>query len=103
MSANGLSIDDVPARNRYEATIDDAIAGFLEYRRRPGRITLVHTEVDPAHEGRGIGGALARFALDQARGSGARVRIACPFVTAWLRRHHEYDEIIDRAAKQETG
>jgi predicted GNAT family acetyltransferase len=83
-------VADAPERSRYEATIDGRVAGFLEYRRREGRILLVHTEVDAAFEGRGVGGALARHALDAARREAVRVRVACPFVTTWLRRHPEY-------------
>ncbi|HEY3524371.1 MAG TPA: GNAT family N-acetyltransferase [Candidatus Limnocylindrales bacterium] len=103
MSANGVSIEDVPERSRYEATIEGGPAGFLEYRRRPDRITLIHTEVDPALEGRGVGSAIARFALEDARANGLRVRVACPFVTAWLRRHHEYDDIVALGGPDDVG
>jgi predicted GNAT family acetyltransferase len=98
MTEPTVRIEDVPDRHRFEAMIDETVAGFLDYRRRGGRITLVHTEVDPAFEGRGVGSALARHALDEAVRAGDRVRVACPFVTSWLRRHHEYDAIIDSAA-----
>ncbi|HET8786405.1 MAG TPA: GNAT family N-acetyltransferase [Candidatus Limnocylindrales bacterium] len=95
MSDDRAAISDAPDRSRFEATLGGETAGFLEYRRRPGRITLVHTQVDPAFEGRGVGSAIARFALEDARTNGLRVRVACPFVAAWLRRHHEYDDILD--------
>ena len=98
MSDARLAVADVPDRGRFEATLDGEAAGFLEYRRRPGRITLVHTQVDPAFEGHGIGSAIARFALEDARTNGLRVRVACPFVTSWLRRHHEYDDLVETAA-----
>jgi predicted GNAT family acetyltransferase len=90
-------ISDAPERRRYEARIDGEVAGFLTYRRGDDGIVLRHTQVDPAFEGRGVGSGLARTALDQAREARLRVRVECPFVTAWLRRHHEYDGIIDRA------
>jgi predicted GNAT family acetyltransferase len=37
---------------------------------------------------------LAKHALDDARNTGTHVVVKCPFVTAWLRRHHEYDDLI---------
>ncbi|HEU4673007.1 MAG TPA: GNAT family N-acetyltransferase [Candidatus Limnocylindrales bacterium] len=98
MSDSRPVIADASDRSRFEADLDGATAGFLEYRRRPGRITLVHTQVDPAFEGRGVGSAIARFALEDARTNGLRVRVACPFVAAWLRRHREYDDLVEPSA-----
>lgn len=92
-------IEDAPERERYEARVRGEVVGFLEYRRHPGRATLVHTEVDPAFEGRGVGSALARHALDAARAEGIRVRVVCPFVTTWLRRHREFDDVLDRSPR----
>jgi predicted GNAT family acetyltransferase len=84
-----VQIVDRPAAERYEALVEGAIAGFLEYRRGPARLLLRHTEVDPAFEGRGIGSALARRAVDDARAAGLTVIVVCPFVRAWLARHPE--------------
>ena len=49
-------------------------------RARPGVITFTHTEVDDAYEGQGLGGTLARYALDDARARGLEVRPLCPFI-----------------------
>jgi hypothetical protein len=91
-----IDIHDSPARHRYEARLDGSLAGFLAYEPSDGRLTLVHTEVDPAMEGRGIGSRLAAFALGDARSRDLRVTVLCPFVTSWLRGHPEYRDIIDR-------
>jgi uncharacterized protein len=85
---------DVPEAARYEARIDDALVGFVEYRLLTGRITFIHTEVLPGSEGRGVGGRLARSVLDGARARGLRVRPLCPFIAAWIRRHPEYDDLV---------
>ncbi len=87
-------IEDAPERNRFIATVDGEGAGFIVYRLRPGLIALIHTEVDEAFEGRGVGGALARFALDQARAKGLAVLPFCPFVNAWIKRHPEYIDLV---------
>jgi predicted GNAT family acetyltransferase len=82
---------------RWEVRVDGALAGGLVYRvDEAGRTVLEHTEVREAFEGRGIGSRLARTALDEIRAEGGRVVVECPFVRAWLRRHREYDDIIDR-------
>jgi uncharacterized protein len=81
---------------RWEARVGDDLAGFLAYVLRPGEVTLIHTEVDPAFEGRGIGSRLARTALEDARERGIRVVPECPFVRAYLRRHPEHRDLVRR-------
>ena len=53
---------DNPDRHRYEARIGDEVRGFVDYHLQPGLLTIMHTEVDPASEGQGIGCALVREA-----------------------------------------
>lgn len=78
---------DAPERERYEAHLDDGLAGVLEYVVRRDRIILVHTEVSPDYNGRGVAAALTRFALDDARRLGRRVIAACPYVKQYLAKH----------------
>ena len=87
-------IADAPERQRYEAHVDDALAGVLEYVVRRDRIILVHTEVTPEFEGRGVAAALTRFALDDARQLGRRVIAACPYVKQYLARHPDDLDIV---------
>jgi uncharacterized protein len=87
-------IADAPERDRYEAHLDGELAGILEYDVGPGRIDLIHTEVLPVHEGRGVGSALVRFALDDARRRGLGVIATCPYVRSYLRRHPEDDIVV---------
>src|SRR6187549_3119450 len=56
-------VTDVPDNHRYEIRLDGELAGFVVYHRRGGRIYLVHTEIEPAFEGKGLGSALARDVL----------------------------------------
>jgi uncharacterized protein len=87
-------VADAPERERFVATLDDEQAGFIVYRLRPGLIALIHTEVEERFEGRGVGGELARFALDHARAAGLQVLPFCPFVNEWMRRHPEYTDLV---------
>lgn len=86
---------DVPARSRYEVTVDGELAGFSEYREVEGARVFTHTEVFDAFEGKGVGSALARGALDDVRASGRRLVALCPFVAAYLERHGEYADLVD--------
>ena len=68
------------------------------YHVRGGRNYFVHTEVDPGHEGEGLGSALAQNALDDVRARGEQIVPLCPFITAWLNRHPDYQDLIDQEA-----
>jgi predicted GNAT family acetyltransferase len=89
-----IVISDAPERKRFEVTVDGQLAGFLVYRAREGLIALIHTEVEDAYKGRGLGGRLARFALDQARERGVAVLPFCPFVNDWIKGHREYVDLV---------
>jgi uncharacterized protein len=90
-----ISVIDDPARSRYELRVDGKVAGQLVYRTDGTRRTLVHTEIDPAFEGQGLGSHLAAGALDDARRRGFTVVPRCPFVSAYLRRHHEQLDVVE--------
>lgn len=90
----GVAVADAPDAQRYEARLDGELAGILEYMVKHGRIALVHTEVLPAFEGQGIGAALARFALADARRRELRVIASCPYVRRYLERHPEERDIV---------
>lgn len=91
--AEAVSVADAPQDRRYEARVGDDLAGTAAYIRTPEVIAFIHTEVGEAYEGRGIGSALARTALDDARTQGLRVLAICPFIAGWLTRHPEYDDL----------
>ena len=90
-----IRVEDVPERSRYELTVDGKPGGLVTYRLRPGVMVLVHTEVDDAYEGHGLGGRLARAVLDDARARGLRVRIVCPFIAEFVEQHPEYADLAD--------
>ena len=92
-----ILVTDAPERERFEVTVDGELAGFLDHRTRKGLLALVHTEVDERFEGRGLGGRLARFALDTAREQSVAVLPFCPFVNEWIRRHPEYADLVPGA------
>jgi hypothetical protein len=92
-----IVVVDAPERKRFEATVDGELAGYLIYRSRPGILALIHTEVEERFEGRGVGGRLARFALEQARAQGLAVLPFCPFVNDWMKRHREYVDLVPTA------
>lgn len=86
-----------PEASRYEIRVDGVLAGFADYRLRPGgRIVITHTEIGEEFGGRGLGSTLVREALDSARAAGLTVTPLCPFVAEYIRRHPEYQDLVDR-------
>ena len=89
----------MPERRRYEARIDGELAGIAEYRASDHVVTFVHTEVMSAFEGKGVGSALVRAALDDVRARGKKVRAVCPFVKGYVERHpDEYGDLVVQPA-----
>ena len=98
MSEHGdLTVRDNTAKSRYEALAEaGVVAGFAQYARSEGQIEFVHTEVDDAFEGHGVGSTLVRAALDDVRTTDLRVVASCPFVKAWIANHPDYEDLTTR-------
>lgn len=86
-------IIDNRGRNRYELTLD-GVTAHVDYARAPGVITFIHTIVPEELGGRGVGSKLAQFVLDDARRHGEKVIPKCPFIAAYIKRHSEYQDLV---------
>jgi predicted GNAT family acetyltransferase len=86
------NVRDNAQLNRFELDTDGHIA-FSNYKRGDGVLTILHTEVPKALEGRGIGSALIRGVLDTARAEGLKVKPVCPFAKSYVDRHPEYADL----------
>jgi len=83
------------SEGRYEARVDGELAGFAEYQLATNLIVFTHTETRPAFEGKGVGSALAKTALDEVRAEGDREVLAiCPFINGWMHRHPDYLDML---------
>ncbi len=90
-----ITVTNNESSRRYEAHLEGELAGFAEYQLTDELIVFTHTEVDPAYEGRGVGGALVRYALDEVKAQGTRkVLPICPFVKAWIGKNREYVPLV---------
>jgi len=87
-------IHDDQLRSRWEARVDGDLAGTAAYERDGDTVTFTHTVVDDAHEGQGVGSALARTALDSVREQGLTVVPQCSFIAGWIDRHPEYGDLV---------
>jgi predicted GNAT family acetyltransferase len=99
--AADIRVVDVPERSRFEIRVDGEVAGFAEYRRRPGLIAFIHTLIDPRFEGQGLASDLVRTALSEARSHALSVLPFCPFVRAYIAGHTEYLELVPENMRAE--
>ena len=89
-----MHVTDNAGAGRYEITVDGALAGFVEYTDGEGTRALVHTEVDEAFGGQGVGGRLAKGALDDIRRQGMKVSPICPFIKGYIEKHADYQDLV---------
>ncbi len=88
-----MPVRDNAERHRFELDADGHVA-FSNYKREGGVLSILHTEVPAALNGRGIGSALVRGVLDLARAQGLTVKPLCPFAAAYIARHPEYADLV---------
>ena len=85
------------APDRFEIALEGEAAGHTRFVDVDGRRVFFHTEVDPAHAGKGLGAVLVRGALEATRAEGLRVVAVCPFVRRYVTRHDEWADLVDPA------
>jgi uncharacterized protein len=99
-----LTITDNPDGRRYEARIGNALTGWVDYGRVRNRMVAIHTEVPPEFGGRGIGSALVRHVIADARASGFTITPRCPLFESWFERHPaDRDVLAVRTARADPA
>jgi predicted GNAT family acetyltransferase len=83
-----------PQRERFSARIDGREC-VADYELIDGVMWLTNTAVPPALRSRGIAAELVRSALEFARAQGLKVRPACSYVRAYMRRHPDSNDLLD--------
>lgn len=91
----------MPSALRYEIHVDGEYAGQAHYLLHKGRVVFDHTAVDDAFAGRGLASELARKALDDVRARGLKVVALCPYMTGWLAKHPDYQDLVDQELTDE--
>lgn len=89
----GHDIRDNTSRNRFEMDAGNDVA-IVNYRLSPGVIMLTHTEVPEELEGQGLGSTIVRGVLHTVRARGLKVVPACGFVSAFIRKNPEFQDLL---------
>ena len=81
--------------NRYEIWLEEQKVGHADYTRMPGELHFVHTEVDPAHQGKNLAGILMQEAIDDVRANNmGKIVPVCSYVVMWMQRHPETHDLL---------
>jgi uncharacterized protein len=92
----GAPVTVTKEADRFTVGVDGKTVGLVAFAERDGRRVFVHTEVDDAYGGRGLGTVLIAEALAVTRADGLRIVAVCPMVAAYVKKHHEFDDILDK-------
>ena len=93
MDTNTKDITHNQDTQRFELVTQEYTA-VLEYMLTDETITFTYTGVPPAIENRGIGTKLVKAGLKYAQESGLRVKSYCWFVSKYIRKHPEYQDLM---------
>jgi uncharacterized protein len=92
------------AANRYELRVDDELVGAAEYHRHGDLVDFTHTEIDPSHDGQGLGTALVDAALDDVKRQSLTVLPHCWFVRDHIAEHpDQYLALVPANRRAEFG
>ncbi|MFN3019608.1 GNAT family N-acetyltransferase [Chryseobacterium sp. TY3] len=78
---------------QYEIEIDGAKA-FIVYRESDATITLIHSEVEDALQGRGASTPIIEKTLAAIEASGKKLKALCPLVVKYFKNHPEWNRIV---------
>lgn len=98
--APDVVVSDNKAARRYEAHVDGQLAGLTTYLVDEDRVVFTHAEVYPRWEGRGVGSALAKAALDDVVAQGKVITPKCPFIISYVQQHPSYLAHVDEKHRQ---
>ena len=89
-----ITREDGDTGGRYVTTVDGHEAEMTYSRAGTSRIIIDHTGVPKALGGRGVGVALVKRAVEDARADGIKIIPLCPFAKAQIEKHPEWQDVL---------
>ncbi|GAA4283059.1 hypothetical protein GCM10022261_05900 [Brevibacterium daeguense] len=98
-SPQTVEVDGISVELRHDERLSqfgayhkDARLSFASYLDRGDQRVFHHTETLPAWGGRGIAGAVVRYALDSTAAEGKKILPACSYVADFVREHDDWND-----------
>jgi predicted GNAT family acetyltransferase len=82
-------------QQQFEYRAGDELATLI-YKFYKKDIAFMHTNVPDSLAGKGVASALAEYAFAYAKKINKKVMVYCPFVAAYLRKHPELKDQLDK-------
>lgn len=91
-----ITLEETGANGRYRAIVDGHEAEMTYSRAGATTIIIDHTGVPDELRGRGVGQALVRRGVEDAKAKGLKIIPLCPFAKAQIERHPEWQDVLKR-------
>lgn len=82
------------SKGRYYTIVEGHEAEVTYSRASPQLVIVDHTGVPDALRGKGVGQALATYAVEAARKGGWKIMPLCPFFRAQALRHQDWHDVV---------
>jgi hypothetical protein len=89
-----ITREETDSKGRYATVVDGHEADMTYSRAGASTIIIDHTGVPDALRGRGVGQALVRRGVEDARAEGRKIVPLCPFAKAQIARHPEWQDVL---------
>ncbi|MCP1199429.1 GNAT family N-acetyltransferase [Notoacmeibacter sp. MSK16QG-6] len=89
-----ISREEGETKGRYVALVDGLEAEMTYSRLGDISIIIDHTGVPDALRGRGVGEALVKRGVEDARAEGRTIIPLCPFAKAQIARHPDWQDVL---------
>lgn len=89
-----LDIVHRPEIGRFETHVE-GLRCEVDYQLAGQIVRITHTGVPRQLEGRGIAAELVKATLSWARAQGFRVQALCSYAQVYIRRHPEWQDLVD--------
>jgi predicted GNAT family acetyltransferase len=96
----GAPVEVTQEPGRFTVAVDGHPVGFTEAIDLGEQRVFPHTEVDEAYGGRGLATIVIGEALARTKAEGKRIVALCPTVVAYLEKHPEYADVVDRPTRE---
>jgi predicted GNAT family acetyltransferase len=89
-----IELETNGGRGRYVIHFDGGLEAEMTFTRAGGLMTIDHTGVPPALEGRGIAAALVARAVADARTERFKINPQCSYVAAQFQRRKDWADLL---------